>query len=99
MAYQLLGSGFIGSASWTLAAVGAFVFALAILQYSRPLCRVHRSIEGQCIVARGISQRCVSVDHHEDNGAESPVFLVCIAHCSEERPRELPTPLSEKARR
>jgi hypothetical protein len=31
VAYQLLGSGFIGSASWTLAAVGAFLFALAIL--------------------------------------------------------------------
>ena len=30
MAYQLLGSGFIGSASWTLAAVGAFLFTLAI---------------------------------------------------------------------
>lgn len=31
MAYQLLGSGFIGSAFWTLAAVGAFLFAVAIL--------------------------------------------------------------------
>ena len=31
MAYQLLGSGLIGSASWTFAAIGAVLFILAIL--------------------------------------------------------------------
>ena len=31
VAYRLLGSGFIGSTSWTLAAIGAVLFSLGIL--------------------------------------------------------------------
>jgi len=53
VAYQLLGSGFIGSAFWTLAAVGAFLFAVAILA-ALYVERTNRLT--QCIIAREISR-------------------------------------------